>query len=246
MPVATIVARLADVAPDGTSAQVSAGVLNLTHRRSHAEPEALEAGRVEAVTVPLRTAGYRFLAGHRLRLSVMTQLWPVLWPSPLAGEVRVHMGAATPSRLALPVIPPAGGPGDAAVPPLKTSPAGVPELGAWIGDPPAWRIVDDVLDASTTVETHDGGEIELTDGRRLYSAETLRMTARDAEPARARLEADVVYRWRTPAFETEIRATSVRESDGEAFALGVSLAVELDGEAFFARRWDERIPRRLV
>ena len=32
MPVATVVVRLTDVAPDGTTAQVAAGVLNLTHR----------------------------------------------------------------------------------------------------------------------------------------------------------------------------------------------------------------------
>ena len=32
------VVRLTDVAPDGTSAQVSAGILNLTHRRSHERP----------------------------------------------------------------------------------------------------------------------------------------------------------------------------------------------------------------
>jgi predicted acyl esterase len=35
-PVATAVVRLSDVAPDGTSAQVTAGILNLTHRDSHA------------------------------------------------------------------------------------------------------------------------------------------------------------------------------------------------------------------
>ena len=46
MPVATVVVRLADVAPDGTTAQVAAGVLNLTHRDSHAAPAPLEPGRV--------------------------------------------------------------------------------------------------------------------------------------------------------------------------------------------------------
>ena len=37
-PVATAVVRLTDVAPDGTSSQVSAGILNLTHRRSDPSP----------------------------------------------------------------------------------------------------------------------------------------------------------------------------------------------------------------
>src|SRR3546814_11693039 len=44
-PCAFICARLCDVAPDGTSSRVTYGVLNLTHRDSHAQPEALEPGR---------------------------------------------------------------------------------------------------------------------------------------------------------------------------------------------------------
>ena len=36
-----------------------------------------------------------------------------------------------------------------------------------------------------TVHVHDGGEAIVPDGRRLYAAETLRMTARDADPAHA-------------------------------------------------------------
>ena len=49
-----------------------------------------------------------------------------------------------------------------------------------------------------TVTVHDGGEDILDDGRRLYAAETLTMTASDADPARASLDADVVYRWQRP------------------------------------------------
>ena len=62
-------------------------------------------------------------------------------------------------------------------------------------DAPVWRIDEDVIGGSTTVHVHDGGEAIVPDGRRLYSAETLRMTAWDAEPARAELDANVVYRW---------------------------------------------------
>ena len=108
VPIATLAVRLSDVAPDGSVALVSAGVLNLTHRHSHAEPEPLEPGVVEAIRVPLRTAGYRWAAGHRIRIALASQQWPVLWPSPLPATFSVRRGAATPSRLELPVIP-AGG-----------------------------------------------------------------------------------------------------------------------------------------
>ena len=153
-PVASAVVRLTDVAPDGTSAQVSAGILNLTHRRSHERPEALEPGRVEEVRLTLRPAGYRFAAGHRIRVSVASSAWPVVWPSPFATEFELHRGPATPSRLILPVVPPAGGPGDVAVPAFKTTPPDLPPVGGdGRADDPVWRISTDVIAGS--VDGHD-------------------------------------------------------------------------------------------
>ena len=246
-PVATAVVRLADVAPDGTSAQVSAGILNLTHRRSHERPEPLEPGRLDEVRIALRPAGYRFLSGHRIRLSVASSAWPVVWPSPFRATFELRRGAASPSRLVLPVVPPAGGPGDLPAPAFKTAPPDLPKVGfTGPADEPLWRVEEDVVKGTSTVTIHDGGEEVLADGRRLYSAETLRLTADDADPARARLDADVVYRWREHIFETEIRAHSSQTSDAAAFDLAVELEVDLDGEPFFRRRWHESIERRLL
>ncbi len=246
-PVATVVVRLTDVAPDGTSAQVSAGILNLTHRVSHDQPESLEAGRVEAVRVELRPAGYRFLPGHRIRVSVASSAWPVTWPSPFATDFELHRGTATPSSLVLPVIPPAGGPGDVPVPAFKTTPPDAPEVGGdGSADQPVWHITDDVIAGTVTVTVHDGGEDVLDDGRRLYAAETLVMTASDADPAHATLDADVVYRWQDHDFQTEIRARSIQTSDAATFDLAVDLEVDVDGEPFFRRTWHEVIERRLV
>lgn len=246
-PVATVVVRLADVAPDGTSAQVSAGILNLTHRRSHEHPEALEPGRGEEIRVSLRPAGYRFLAGHRIRVSVASGAWPVIWPSPDAAAFALRHGPDHPSRLVLPVVPPAGGVGDVPVPAFKTTPPVLLDVGGeGPGDPPIWQIAEDVIEGSLTVTIHDGGEDLLDDGRRLYSAETLRLTASDADPAHAKLSADVVYRWHEQAFDTEIRARSRQTSDASNFHLRVELEVDLDGEPFFRREWQESIPRRLV
>ncbi|OGO52174.1 MAG: hypothetical protein A2Z32_14385 [Chloroflexi bacterium RBG_16_69_14] len=246
-PIATAVVRLADVAPDGTSAQVSAGILNLTHRRSHERPEALEPGRIEEIRIALRPAGYRFAPGHRIRVSLASAAWPVIWPSPFPAEFELHRGAATPSRLILPVVPRAGGPGDVAVPAFKTTPPDEPKVGGeGSADEPIWRISTDVVVGSVTVTIHDGGEDVLDDGRRLYSAETMTLTASDADPARASLDADVIYRWRDGDLLAEIRARSTQTSDAEAFHLVVALEVDLDGEPFFSRTWDESIERRLV
>jgi hypothetical protein len=247
-PIATVVVRLTDVAPDGTSAQVSAGILNLTHRRSDEQPEPLVPGRIEEVRVPLRTTGYRWLAEHRLRLSVATQYWPVIWPSPLPVTLSVHRGPGTPSRLELPVLPqsvvadlvsdrPSNDPGP---------PSDLRVVGSGTDESPVWRIEEDVIGRSVTVHVEEWGTVDLEDGRSLYSGERLAMTAWDDDPGRARLHSDVVYRWREHEFETEIRATGETTSDATTFFFDLRLEVDLDAERFFERTWHEEIPRRLV
>ena len=93
----------------------------------------------------------------------------------------------------------------------------------------------------------------MPDGRRLYAAETLRMTAWDTDPARATLEAHVIYRWQEveaarngELTRIEIRADSLQTSTLTDFDLTVSLEVDVDGVRFFERTWHEVIPRHLV
>jgi hypothetical protein len=92
----------------------------------------------------------------------------------------------------------------------------------------------------------EGGASLLENGSRMYSGERLVLRTTDADPAHARLDTDVVYRWSAPDFAADIRATGSIASDAEAFDVTVDLDVRLDGEPFFARSWAERIPRRLV
>jgi len=133
------------------------------------------------------------------------------------------------------------------VPAFKTTPPTLPVVGGdGAVDEPSWRITDDVIAGTVTVTIHDGDEDILEDGRRLYSAETLTITASDADPAKASLDADVVYRWHDHEFKTEIQARSTQTSDAETFRLTVDLEVDVDGERFFERTWQESVPRRLV
>ena len=241
MAVATVVVRLADVAPDGTAAQVAAGVLNLTHRDSHASPVALLPGQVYEVRVPLRAAGYRFAPGHRIRLSVASNYWPVLWPSPFPGELTVHHRG---SRLILPTIP--SGDGSLPTPRFKTSPAGVESYGGGSSEPPVWRIVEDVIAGTLTVSTNDAGATIIPDGGAVFAGERLEMTASDADPAHARMANEVHYWLDQDGRRIDVRAGGETTSTETDFRMTVRLAVDLDGQPFFARDWDETIPRRLV
>ena len=246
MPVATCVVRLSEVSPSGVSALVATGVLNLTHRRSDVDPTPMPTRHPdpEAVRIPLRTSGHRFSPGHRIRLTVLTSYWPVLWPSPFPGELRVHRGRVTPSSLVLPVL--ADDAPAPAVPAFRTEPANLREVGSDEEDVPEWRIEEDVLRGTTRVTIFDGGGSTQEDGSRLYSSERLVLTASDREPAIARLESDVVYRWSGFGTEADIAARGLVVSDAAAFDVTVSLDVRLDGGPFFTREWCERIPRNLV
>jgi uncharacterized protein len=245
VPVATAVVRLEDMAPDGTPFQVSAGILNLTHRTSHAEPAPLEAGAVTPVRIAMRATAHRFRAGHRIRLSVASSMWPVVWPSPFVAEYGLHLGGSSVARLVLPTVSTAHSP--TLVPTFKTTPPGLREVGAYRGDPPCWEVVEDVIDGSVTVRTSEFGESTLPDGRTtLYTGEALEMTARDADPAYARMHNEVVYRLRENGSEILIEANGTVRTTATDFHMNVGLRITLDGAPFFERGWLETIPRRLV
>ncbi len=106
-----------DVHPDGRAITMGArGILRLSHRDGPvAEP--LTPGEVVRVRIPVSWLHHRFLPGHRIALSVTSSDFPTYarnfntgepWMdavAPQVAEVTVHHGAATPSRLLLPVEP---------------------------------------------------------------------------------------------------------------------------------------------
>ncbi len=100
-PVAKLAARLCEVDAEGRSWLVTYGVLNLTHRDSHAEPAPLTPGSIYDVALPLYLTGRRLAAGSRLRLALSEGLWPLLWPSPQPPlRLSIELGSA---NLSLPV-----------------------------------------------------------------------------------------------------------------------------------------------
>ena len=102
-PVAFVAVRLNEVGLDGSSSRVTYGLLNLTHRSSHEQPESLKPGTRYRVRVPLNDIAHAFSARHVLRVAISTSYWPVAWPSPEPVTLTVFTGV---SFLELPVRPP--------------------------------------------------------------------------------------------------------------------------------------------
>ncbi len=140
MPVAMIAVRLNDVAPDGAATRVTYGLLNLTHRDSHDDPEPLAPGRRYRVRVPLKHVGQRFAAGHRLRVALSTSYWPIAWAPPEPVTLSVHTAG---SRLRLPVR--AASPEDADLPTFAEV-MGAPPLAKDEIEAPenSWRVTHDL------------------------------------------------------------------------------------------------------
>ena len=81
---------LNEVLPDGAVSRITYGILNLTHRNSHLNPEPLVPNQPYSISVQLNDIAHSFKAGNRIRLSVSTAYWPTAWPSPHKSTLQVH------------------------------------------------------------------------------------------------------------------------------------------------------------
>ena len=94
-PVAHVAVRLNSVWPDGRVSRLTYAVANLTHLHgssSHEHPQALEPGKRYTVQIQLDDVAYHVPKGHRLRVSLSTSYWPLIWPAPQPVQLTVHTG----------------------------------------------------------------------------------------------------------------------------------------------------------
>jgi putative CocE/NonD family hydrolase len=81
-PVTHVAVRLNDVRPDGQVTRITYALQNLAHIASHEHPEALEPGERYFARIKLDDVAWHLPRGHRLRLSISTSYWPMMWPAP--------------------------------------------------------------------------------------------------------------------------------------------------------------------
>jgi len=92
-PLAQLAVRLTDLRPDGTSALITHGFINLTMADSFEEPKQLEAGKLIDVSILLDQIAYHIPSGHRLRIALSTSYWPFIWPSPDLSKIKLFSGS---------------------------------------------------------------------------------------------------------------------------------------------------------
>jgi hypothetical protein len=241
-PVAFVVARLCDVAPDGASTLITRGVLNLCHRDGHDHPRPLEPGRAVDVELALKSIAYALPAGHRLRLAISTSYWPWLWPSPAAATLTISTGGA--SSLSIPVRVPS--PEDAQLPPLER-PESAPPL-------PVVRlrqrrpIQTVLLDAATggvcyKMSRDFSGAQRMPSGLEYDDHDPVTFTIIDGDPLSARVRCERRIEVRRADWRTRIELLSEMTADASDYLVTTTIEAYEADTRIHARTFTCAIPR---
>ncbi|MDJ1137532.1 CocE/NonD family hydrolase [Streptomyces iconiensis] len=247
-PQAQLAVRLCEVFPDGSSKLATTGLLNLTHRDGHAEPQPLEPGRAYDVTVPLFAIGHAFGAGNRIRVSVSASLWPWAWPSP--ERVTVELDAAH-GELTLPVRPPRPAE-DEALRPFAPPRGGPPHSIEMSGIPGDRTVTYDLETGEQTIATTpaDGTMVDHADGLTRTGSDLNRFRLTEGDPLSAVVECERDEAISRADWVTRVHTRSRMTADESDFLVVNTLtAYEGQGAAerqVFARTWTFSVPRDQV
>ena len=243
-PVANIIVRLNDVAPDGASSRVSWGALNLAHRNSHAHPEPVEPGRRYRVTVRLNDVGYAFAPGHVIRVAISTCYWPVIWPAPEPVCLTLFTGNG---RLILPVRPPSAD--DKSLKEFEPPERAPKPVHTHLAPGTLNRVIERDLTTNQTIYRVSGKDartwLEDIDLAVSYAiSKQYRIHEYDPSAAEVVIEQTTVHSRNERAVRLECLTRLTAEPD--RFRLRASLRTWIDDESFVDRHWDEWIERKLL
>lgn len=238
-PLAFVVARLCDVAPDGASVRIAHGMLNLCHRDSMESPAPMQPGQETEVSFLIDQMAYRLAPGHKLRLALSTTYWPFVWPSPEAATLTINAGS-----LDLPVH--SGSAAEWAPPP----PEGAEPWKHKVLRPgkTTRHIETDLLSGrSALVVNDDGGDMEnLFSG--LCSGETMSelWEVNQNDPLSAR--AVHVWEQRLSRGDWAVRTKARAEMTATATHLRMTATLTAweGDQVIFTRDFDDEVPRRFV
>ncbi len=241
--------RLNQVLPTGAIVRLSYGLMNLARREGPDRTTPPVPGEAIIVDVPLHYLAYRVAAGARLQVAVSTSYWPMVWPSPDAGGVRIFPQAC---RLSLPLQPSEA----------RTSPSAFPspsrgELTALAGPSTLLqegrftraRTTDAQTGRQTYIVTGEGGlfgegvlRLDET-GTVLDHAMTRRFGIDPDDPLSARHEITQRYAMGRPAWSAVVETRTTMTSNASEFHLEGDVVATEGGVDVFNRRWRRVVPR---
>ncbi|MFC9056601.1 CocE/NonD family hydrolase [Streptomyces sp. NPDC057074] len=247
VPYGQAVARLCDVAPDGSSTLVTRGALNLAAREGRDRNVPWTPGATETVTFPLNGIGHTFPAGHRIRLAVSSAYWPWIWPQ--AGSDGFVLEPAG-SALELPVRDAAKHPEDTGIrfeAPEQSEPLQVVSPATLEEERPERLVVRDVAKGEWRLEVDPryGGTRVYPDGLEFAEDALETYTVREDDPLSARARSEWTVRLHRPelGWDARVETRSEITCDAGDFVTSNEVVCREGDEVVFHRTWERRIPR---
>jgi putative CocE/NonD family hydrolase len=234
-PVAILVAKLCDVAPDGTSALVTRSLLNLSHHRSHADPKPLRPSHPYAVDLEFDCTAWRFAVGHCIRLDLAASDWPTVWPAPHPAGLRVSRSTG---RLELMALPPS-----IVSPPSFGAPPMLPTLADVQPETPRQELIMDQMDTRLTIRGRIGRTLSLPWGTTVQEYREMESILEPGEPTAASSLSSGSVSLRRPEITVDVKTALRVQTTPSFLQVHLQLDVRRDGQAFFHRTWEDTIER---
>lgn len=179
-----LVAKLNDVAPDGSSSLITTGWLNA----NQSQPEPLKLSQVYEFIIPLWCTSYLIPAGHQLRLSISCSDFPRIWPTHENPKIRLHFGDKWQSSIRIPAI--AQSEDLQPDPVIRRPDPSVNYYPLVVDGSVTWKIERDLVEDSVVVITGSEAVMEFPWGMKIDSWKSLVHTSMIADrPDSARIDA---------------------------------------------------------
>ncbi|ARS53083.1 CocE/NonD family hydrolase [Kushneria konosiri] len=237
--------RLCDVSPEGESALVTYGTLNLNLRNDPGVIDPLTPGRPLRVRLAMDLIGYRLPPGHRLRVALSSASFPLVWSPKKRSDLTVLAGRPTLSLplcrtgyIDMPFEPP-----EAATPcRLETLRAGAPKR----------TISEDVGSGEVSVIVEDDmGDVRFLDhGLRVDQRAREVYTSHPEDATKTRAEIHWTYKAGREkgdgAFSVRVDSHYELRCDEENFYLSASQKAHEGDRVVSDKRWERCLPRTAI
>ena len=228
------------MSPDGTSALLSFGILNLAHRASHEHPAPLKPGKFYDVAVRLKPIAQTVPKGHRLRVAISSCYWPMVWPSPEAVTLTIDPEE---SHLELPVLPSFGG-----LKPVKFAAPDYATAGSVTVKEPAreTRRIEHDIETEVTrfhIVSDDGRYIIDEIGTEIAATRDKTYSIGRNDPSTARTVVACHQEYRRDDWDVRVESEIAVTADRDHFHLTGKIRAYEAGELFASRDFADDIPR---
>jgi len=241
-PVAFVALRLNDVWPSGEVTRITYQLQNLCQYQSRETPAALEPGKRYRMKIALDDIAWRIPKGHKLRVSLSTSYWPLMWPAPEPVKLTIHAGS---SRVHVPVRREIAG---EVVPTFKPAEAAEEAKRKELEKPVAARKVwmDEKTGETVIEEKDDNGRYEIEPhGLIVRSAADKTYRIKQDDPLSARMETHWTEELKRGKWQTRIETYTRHESTATHWIIWGLIEAFEGRKKVFRREWNEKVERKL-